>query len=49
VQPTNHHPSGEVDEPVENDAIDGAFEPGDSFSNDPSDQARADIPADRRR
>jgi hypothetical protein len=46
VQPTNHRPSGEADEPVEQDAIDGAFDPGDSFSNDSSDQAGAgDLPA----
>jgi hypothetical protein len=46
VQPTNHHPSVDADDPVEKDATDGAFEPGDSFSNDSSDQGDAgDLPA----
>jgi hypothetical protein len=46
VQPTNHHPSGEADEPAEKDALEGAFEPGDSFANDSSDEGGSgELPA----
>lgn|GEM_PF-5087278 len=46
MQPTNHRPSGEADESTEKDSLDSAFEPGDSFSNDPSEQGDAgELPA----
>lgn len=38
MQPNNHRPPGEAEDPVSDDALDGAFTTGDSFTNDPSDQ-----------
>ena len=37
MQPNNNRPPDEAEDHAD-DAIDGAFKPGDSFSNDPSDQ-----------